>query len=99
MNKNAFTLIEIIIVVVLLGILAAIVMPQFSSSSDDARTNAQATDIRAIQGQIHLYQAKVGSYPPNLATLVPDYMLSLPTDPVSGGAYVYDSGAGIVSAP
>ncbi len=99
MNRKAFTLIEIIIVVILVGILAAIVIPQLSSSSDDARINAQATDIRAIQGQIHLYQAKVGSYPLNLAVLVPDYMLSLPTDPISGGAYVYDSGTGIVSAP
>ena len=42
--KKGFTLVEILIVVVILGILAAIVIPQFSEASTEARTNSLCSD-------------------------------------------------------
>jgi general secretion pathway protein G len=54
MNK-AFTLIEILIVVIILGILAAIVIPQFTEASDDAKVSAVKSDLQTVRSQIELY--------------------------------------------
>ena len=62
-KRNAFTLVEILIVVVILGILAAIVVPQFTNAADDARTGNLETQLSTLQNQIELYRAREGSYP------------------------------------
>lgn len=51
-----FTLIEILIVVVILGILAAIVIPQFAESADGARDSAAATTHKTVRSQVELYK-------------------------------------------
>lgn len=55
-RKGGFTLVEILVVVVLLGILAAIVVPQFSGAGVEARTSALATDLRRVRSQIEFYK-------------------------------------------
>jgi general secretion pathway protein G len=55
---HAFTLVEILIVVVILGILAAIVVPQFSNASQTARENTMKDDLRYLRTQIGCYQAQ-----------------------------------------
>ncbi len=63
-SVKAFTLIEILVVVVLLGILAAIVVPQLSGASDQAREVAFRNDIRLVRTQIELYKLQHnGLYP------------------------------------
>lgn len=54
--KSGFTLVEILIVVVILGILAAIVIPQFTSASTEAKESALVSDLQAIRSQIELYK-------------------------------------------
>jgi len=63
--KRAFTLIEILIVVVILGILAAIVIPQFTSASQDAQNSSVQSQLQTVRGQIELYgiQNPAGAYP------------------------------------
>ena len=58
MKHSAFTLVEILIVVIILGILAAIVIPQFTQASNDARTNALASDLQTMRSQIQLYKVQ-----------------------------------------
>jgi general secretion pathway protein G len=58
MKKNAFTLVEILIVVIILGILAAIVIPQFTQASNDARTNSLLSDLQTVRSQIQLYKVQ-----------------------------------------
>jgi type II secretion system protein G len=60
-SKRAFTLIEILIVVVILGILAAIVIPQFTNASQDAQVSAVKSQLQTIRSQIELYRVKNGS--------------------------------------
>ncbi len=56
--KRAFTLIEILIVVVILGILAAIVIPQFTDASADAMDASVRAQLQTIRGQIELYNVQ-----------------------------------------
>jgi len=55
-KKNAFTLVEILIVVVILGILAAIVIPQFSQASSLARVSSTKSNVQMIRSQVELYK-------------------------------------------
>lgn len=64
MVRRAFTLVELLIVVIILGILAAVVIPQFSDASDDARFSSLQTNLQTIRGQLELYRLQhTSSYP------------------------------------
>jgi general secretion pathway protein G len=54
--KRGFTLVEILIVVVILGILAAIVIPQFTGASTEAKESSLVSDLQSIRSQIELYK-------------------------------------------
>ena len=56
--SKGFTLVEILIVVIILGILAAIVIPQFSSASDDARQSSLVSDLQTLRSQLELYKVQ-----------------------------------------
>jgi general secretion pathway protein G len=54
--KRGFTLVEILIVVIILGILAAIVIPQFTNASQDARRSSMTSQLQTLRSQIELYK-------------------------------------------
>ncbi len=63
-NRDAFTLVEVLIVVIILGILAAIVVPQFTSAAEECRENSLAMNLYRIREQLELYkQEHNGLYP------------------------------------
>ena len=64
--RSAFTLIELLIVIVLLGIVAAISIPQFTSSSASARASALASTLQSVKGQVDLYKLQHGDQLPDL---------------------------------
>ena len=61
--RKAFTLVEILIVVVILGILAAIVVPQFTSATQDSQAGNIKSQLGQLQRQVELYRAKNNSFP------------------------------------
>jgi general secretion pathway protein G len=54
--RSGFTLVEILIVVVILGILAAIVIPQFTEASGEAKMSSLCTDLQSVRSQLELYK-------------------------------------------
>ena len=95
-NQRGFSLIEIMVVVVILGILAALVVPKIISRPDEARVVKAKQDVLAIQNALDLYKLDNGIYPSTdqgLMALVEkptsnpiphdwkSYLKSLPKDP------------------
>ncbi len=56
MRNKGFTLVEILIVVIILGILAAIVIPQFTEASNEGRQSRVLSDLQTLRSQIELYK-------------------------------------------
>ena len=57
-NQAGFTLIEMLVVVIILGILAMIIVPQISVSTDDARLNSLQTNLNSLRSAIEVYAAQ-----------------------------------------
>ncbi len=101
-NKNiiryGFTLIEILIVVVILGILAAVVVPQFTNAADDANDAAVRSQLQTLRGQIELFRAQNSSDPDLLGTgwtdmIDNDYLMLAPNNPLSSTSTVASAAA------
>ena len=100
---RGFTLIEIMIVVVILGLLATMVMPKVLSKPEQARRTKAKVDIRSIQSALAMFKTDTGRFPTTsegLQVLVnasgirgydeDGYLERVPTDPW-GTRYVYMS--------
>lgn len=67
-RPSGFTLIELLVVVIILAILAAIVIPQFSSATTDTQESALDANLGGLRNAIELYKAQHTSYPGGVAT-------------------------------
>ncbi len=101
---KGFTLVEILIVVVILGILAAIVVPQFTNAANESRTGNAQSQTSTIETQLELYAARNNGVYPTVAQLNAnptsggtngwsvmvdgDYLKSAPINPFTGTADV-----------
>lgn len=95
MKKRAFTLIELMLVVIIIGVLAAMVMPRLVGRSEQARTATAKADINAnIALALDLYEMDHGKYPAGLEELLSKegkgpYLKKPPKDPW-GNVYKYE---------
>jgi general secretion pathway protein G len=90
-KTRGFTLIEVMVVVVILSILAAIIVPKVMDRPDTARLVKAQSDIRAIESALNLYKLDNFDYPTTdegLEALVPKYIARLSNDPW-GNPYLY----------
>jgi type II secretion system protein G len=62
-RRQAFTLIEVLIVVVIMAVLAATIIPQFSSSADDAKQSSVDFTLHTLRAQIQLYKLHHAAFP------------------------------------
>jgi len=88
---QGFTLIEVMVVVVILSILAAVIVPKVMDRPDTAREVKARTDLRALESALNLYKLDNFNYPSTeqgLEALVPKYIDRLAVDPW-GHPYLY----------
>ncbi len=71
-NRKGLTLIELLIVVIILGALAAIAIPRITTSATTAKINACKTNVDTLNTSIEMYKMDTGSYPGALTTLTAD---------------------------
>ena len=100
--RGGFTLIELLLVLVILAVLVAVVVPKFTSRSEQARTTAAKTDISSMETALDAFEVDCGRFPSTeegLRALVeppgnvqgwrgPYIKRGVPNDPW-GNAYVY----------
>jgi type II secretion system protein G len=85
-NKSGFTLVEIMIVVAIIGLLAAIAVPSFMSARTKSQTNACINNLRQLSGAKDEYALDNDNAAPAIADLVTTYITKTPACP-AGGAY------------
>lgn len=90
-NQKGFTLVELMVVVVIIGILVAIAVPVYNSVSDGAKWKAHAANIRTLEGAFETAKANLDGATPTKAQLQ-DYIREWPTKP--GSKYDYDENTG-----
>ncbi len=62
-HRRAFTLIELLLVLVILGVLAAIVVPKLAGRSEDAKIKAARAEISILSGALDMFEVDNGRYP------------------------------------
>lgn len=65
-RQSGFTIVELLIVIVIIGILATLVIVTFSGVQQRARDSERKTDINAVAGQLEAFYASKGYYPPKV---------------------------------
>lgn len=107
MNKKrrGFTLVELLVVLLILGVLVGLAVPRYMASQKTARARTFAGNVRQIVSALEAYKMdhSVGSdakYPDNLAALKTEYFTQEPINPYTGTSMLnastaIDNGAGI----
>ena len=97
-KDRGFTLVELLIVIVILGILATVTVFAVRGMTDKAKTNTCAADEKAMEVAVEAFYADTGAYPANGAALVPNFLRSPSPNFTTDGAGSVD-GIGTCAPP
>jgi prepilin-type N-terminal cleavage/methylation domain-containing protein len=93
-GEGGFTLIELLIVIVVLGILAAIVVFAVQNLTGTSAQASCKTDYKSVETAAEAYKAQTSAYPTDVNAMVPNYLKELPTN---AGHYQIHADAGVIS--
>lgn len=93
-KEGGFTLLELLIVIVIIGILALLIIPNITSAPKKARDTQRKTDLRAVQKGLEEYFVSNNVYPggtwqTDLTSGTAPILKSVPTDPKNTSPYTY----------
>lgn len=102
-DSKGFTIVELLIVIVVIGILAAITIVAFNGVQTKARDSERAAEVKSLQTALEMYKAENDVYPLHAggsdnsgyqmialeSLLVPKYLAALPREPNSTATYQY----------
>ena len=77
-RENGFTLIEVLAVIIIIGVLAAIVIPKLASSTANARRKADVATAHQVKTALDRYQLETGTYPKDADLTVTDGTVASP---------------------
>jgi len=83
---RAFTLVELSIVVIILGILAAVVIPQFTDAAADAKLNSMTSDLLLVRKQLESYKLQHNGFYPTIANFTAQMLQKTNVDGTTAGA-------------
>jgi prepilin-type N-terminal cleavage/methylation domain-containing protein len=93
-SEAGFTLIEVLTVVVIIAVLAAILLATFLRARAQSTVSASKGNLRNIATALETYFTDTDQYPPSLDGLVPTYSRAIPGDPCTNEPYEYDVSMG-----
>jgi len=67
--KKGFTLVELLIVIIIIAVLAAIAIPKFSNSSQRSKESSLRANLKLVRNAIDLFRADTGAFPANMTGL------------------------------
>ena len=84
MKRQGFTLIELMVVMVLIGLLLTLAVPRYFRTIDTGKDSVQRQNLSSIRDAIDKYYGDAGKYPETLQDLVDKkYLRSIPLDPIT----------------
>lgn len=93
-QRRGFSLMELLAVVTILGIIAAIIVPRVSVSSNTAKEKVHAHNLATINSAVERWYIEKGTWPADIDALEADtnyFPESIPVNPVNGNAYSLDT--------
>lgn len=105
-NKNGFTLIELLITLTIIGLLASLLLPNFSSIFGKAKQTALKNQMNTIQLALESYNLSNGAYPTGTETPITELcqvliqsgnLSKIPNNPYTGKTYTESDGSGKIT--
>jgi prepilin-type N-terminal cleavage/methylation domain-containing protein len=92
LRRQAFSLLELLIVIAIIGILISVGVVSYSSAQQKSRNSRRISDMKAVQSAWEQYYADHnGNYPALCSEIMTTYLpAGLPSDPRGSGGYTYD---------